>query len=416
MAVKLRLKALVADNEQGVLSSMQQLLDENAAKLRLDLSIDTTLSSSEVLKRLGSNHYDMVILDHHFNGDLSGGEILEDVASKFAPRRVVLMSSRPFEELAGPISKGTNSLGNSFDYLSKPFNEKDVFSLLQKARVYFSRAPYPVPIAMAQRRFAAAGTGSTKFHGLVDISESICKVVCSIFLVELRKLARGGELTDPISWNGVMTFGAWLKLWQVLADLLDPSSSKLLFPDVHQATTASRIKLDGRCRNVIEVLYQFKEIRDKNVTHAHTAEDGWYEGLVEQWKPRIEAVLQECISLTRSVFVAVDDSRYSPIDEEATDYQLSLLMGAPPPPEKLSLTCPERLIKDHIYIANEVGQFAHAFPLLLRCMCTQCRKSHTYTISEFNDNSITYMAADCAASISVPDARKAFATAFPNAS
>jgi len=121
---------LFVDDDSACRSVINFLLE------KLEFKVDTASYPLTALKKLKENHYDLIITDLYFPGDMSGGEFIHEVriSNTNIPIAVCAAASICYEGNIA-IFKSTDyeihierNLFNSF--LSKPFSMKDLTYLL----------------------------------------------------------------------------------------------------------------------------------------------------------------------------------------------------------------------------------------------------------------------------------------------
>ena len=113
------LKVLVVDDEDLVRQMIARLLRRNG------IACEQTASLEEAVPRIDSEHFDILITDQNMPGD-SGAELLTFVNMK-SPETATIMISGEQDPI---LSDLTHQLGG-VAFLSKPFNEEDLMSVIR---------------------------------------------------------------------------------------------------------------------------------------------------------------------------------------------------------------------------------------------------------------------------------------------
>ena len=129
----MNLRVLVVDDQRSPRRSLALLL-ENAG-----MRAGQAASGVEALAELDRNDYDILITDLRMDG-MSGIELLQNVKTRHPRLPVILITAYGSIETAVEAMR----LG-AHDYLTKPFNERDVLETLQQAHSLSMAPAAPVP-------------------------------------------------------------------------------------------------------------------------------------------------------------------------------------------------------------------------------------------------------------------------------
>ncbi len=114
-------KILILDDEENVRWVLKKALEQKR------FSVDAAATAEEALKKIESNRYLLVFSDIFLDG-MSGLEFLEQARCVDADLKVVVMTAQnTMNNTIDAMSKG------AFDYISKPFNLEDIYSLANRA-------------------------------------------------------------------------------------------------------------------------------------------------------------------------------------------------------------------------------------------------------------------------------------------
>ena len=113
------LKVLVVDDEDLVRQMISRLLRRNG------IACEQAASLEEAVPRLDSEHFDILITDQNMPGG-SGAELITFVSMK-SPETATIMISGEQDPI---LSDLTHRLGG-VAFLSKPFNEEDLMSVVR---------------------------------------------------------------------------------------------------------------------------------------------------------------------------------------------------------------------------------------------------------------------------------------------
>src|ERR1700728_4534673 len=103
---------------------------------RYGLTVDVSLDGDDALARLGTNRYDVVVLDRDLPGT-HGDEICRALAAERSESRVLMLTA------AGSVQDRVDGLGlGADDYLPKPF---DFAELVARIRALGRRGRAPLP-------------------------------------------------------------------------------------------------------------------------------------------------------------------------------------------------------------------------------------------------------------------------------
>ncbi|MBS1588464.1 MAG: response regulator [Bacteroidetes bacterium] len=105
------------------------------ATFRLKYHVFTAISGEEAIKLMGSNDVHIIITDQRMPG-MTGVEFLEQILEKYPdPMRILLTGFADLNAVIEAVNKG-----KIFHYLSKPWNEEELDTTIQRAfAVYLKR-------------------------------------------------------------------------------------------------------------------------------------------------------------------------------------------------------------------------------------------------------------------------------------
>ena len=116
-----QIEVLVLDDEPIVCERLQDYLEKK------DMYVETFNESPKALERLAEKSFDVIITDIKMQGP-SGIDVLVKVKEKSIPTEVIIITGYgSFETLRQAEYVG------AFEYISKPFQMSDIYSLVKKA-------------------------------------------------------------------------------------------------------------------------------------------------------------------------------------------------------------------------------------------------------------------------------------------
>jgi DNA-binding NtrC family response regulator len=102
-------RLLVVDDEQRLLTSLQELLIAN------DYQADTALGGKNACSQLLEQHYDLVLLDLRM-GDFSGHQVMDFMSENEIDAVIIVVSGESsFSAVSKALRRG------AYDYLKKPY-------------------------------------------------------------------------------------------------------------------------------------------------------------------------------------------------------------------------------------------------------------------------------------------------------
>src|ERR671922_1402824 len=114
-------KILVVDDDQGLLTLMKVRLEAAGYKAIV------TEGAEQALGREQDDPYDMAIVDLKLNG-MSGIDLLEKLLQLYPHLPVIILTAH------GSIASGVEATKKgAYDYLTKPFDPKDLLHRIEKA-------------------------------------------------------------------------------------------------------------------------------------------------------------------------------------------------------------------------------------------------------------------------------------------
>jgi len=225
---------LVADDDTEVVESVSSYLEQFAQKFKDRIQVFPALSATDVLTILSEHRIDALFLDYHFEGGMSGDEIIDKIDDPFGDKLVILMSARERREIEGIVIKRHKHLGTRFKFLRKPFDYLEIQDKYLEIEQFFSSRPYPFPLAYARDALLASSTAQGQITAMKDLIESIAKYSVAILMADLDRLKMTDEVNISINWNLGLTLGAWLVWLDNLLNYLGPKEGMAFMPELLQ--------------------------------------------------------------------------------------------------------------------------------------------------------------------------------------
>ncbi|MBK7994127.1 MAG: hypothetical protein IPK14_12115 [Blastocatellia bacterium] len=136
---KIRYSIVVADDESDIVNSVTEQLTRIATQFGHQLKIFKALSAIDVITTLSTYNIDALFLDYHFEGGLSGDEIIDEIDDIFNQKLIILMSGRDQKEIESCVIKRHKGLGDRFKFLRKPFDYIELQTAYLEIEKFFSR-------------------------------------------------------------------------------------------------------------------------------------------------------------------------------------------------------------------------------------------------------------------------------------
>lgn len=118
---KSKLDICIIDDEVVVCKRLQQALQNDGHR------VETFVSSSTAIKRIGEKRFDVVVTDIRME-EIDGMEVLDAVLAKGEDTKVIIITGYATIEVAKEAE-----LKGAFDFLSKPFRPNDLRVVIAKA-------------------------------------------------------------------------------------------------------------------------------------------------------------------------------------------------------------------------------------------------------------------------------------------
>jgi CheY-like chemotaxis protein len=377
---------LVADDTPDIVSSVVEQLTRLSKKFKHSVRVYTASSATDVFSVLNSKEVDCLLLDYHFEGGMSGDEIMDAIVDPFGQKLIFLMSARPPSELEHMVVRRHKRLGDRFRFLRKPFEPLELQEVYLQIVDFLCSRSYPCPLAYTYQVMKGATTAQARLTGLKDLVESIIIYSVAVLTADCKRLGTLSALKPKLSGTAPMTLGAWLKWLAAAIGCIANQSRKPFMPELLRVFSET----DGV--DALRLLYEFKDqVRDNELGHGFVREEDWYSRTLDSYSKPIEVLFDCLLFTTRYPLVAVETIDLPQL-QTIFRYTVRSLMGSSAPFPVHVVDTPERLTKDAVFAFAPSGIFLSLHPVLRFCMCDKCSIRRLFSLERVSESTFKYRA------------------------
>jgi len=378
---------LVADDNPEVVQSVSSYLEQLASKFGDRLRILRANSATEVLTLLSLHAVDVLFLDYHFEGGMSGDEILDVIQDPFCCKLIVLMSGRDPRELEGTLIKRHKHFGERFRFLRKPFDYLETQAKYLEIEQFFLSRPLPFPLAHARDSMFASSTALGRITAVKDVMEALAKYAVAVLMADANRLGIKDKLTLNVSLNLNLTFGAWLTWLNNLLDYVDKMPNLMYMPEIAEVFSAE----GGGRRRHLHLMQKFKDqVRDAELGHGFVKEEAWYSSLVDEYAAGVESLMRDCAFASRYILLIPESVDFCEINLDRFEYTVRVLMGAETRFAMTRLQTSARMRLREVYLYSPGGNVLSLHPYYAYSVCKSCSLGRLYSLDKISATEITY--------------------------
>jgi len=385
---------LVVDNEEEILASYKQSLEEFGKKFRHKVDIKVTRSVLDALRIIRHHRVDAVFLDYHFDAGMNGDEFIDLLPEHLNNLYIVLISSREKEELERIVTRRHIQLDQQnfpFRFLSK--STSDNFNLqlqdvYQNIISFLDRQPLPSLLAYTARTIDESDNSLAKLSAMKDFLETTMKYLASILVADAFHRRPRKLLQRQINRNVGYGFGVWLG-W--LRELLDQEKISAINDFVPEIWEALFEPLSDQ-QTPFGFLNSFKDIRDQKLGHGFVNEEVYYKSLVEELSNPFTQFRERLHFCTRYHLIAVEGINFDESDSDKFKYRIRTLMGLDLRPATKELRTKLRLQKNNVYLVDSFGQFLLLHPFVSFELCPRCDSRRVFMMDTTRGDNLFHIA------------------------
>jgi len=385
--LKQTFSVLIADDDKDILNSVNNYLCRFAKQFKDDIRVYCASSAAEILGIYSDIKINAIILDYHFEGGMSGDEIIDKIADPFGKTLIVLMSGRERKELEGIIIKRFRNLGDRFKFLRKPFDHLQIQAIYLEIQKHIASQPYPFTLAYAYDSFSKTTTSQGKVTALKDLVESITKYSVSILLADILHTDKANKIKIDLLLRSGITFGAWITWLHNILEYFDKNNKVAFIPEL--------LEFFRNCRHgntkLIDFLRKFKnEIRDLEIGHGYLREEGWYENIANEYAPIIEYYYRQLSFISKYQLLVPEKIDFD--ENNFIKYTIRQLMGTDIKFPLVAIDLKIQLKLSQVYLYEKDDKILSLHPFLLHNICNNCSCPRLYMIEDINQTHVVYNA------------------------
>jgi CheY-like chemotaxis protein len=385
---------LVVDNEEEILTSLKQSLEEFGKRFRHKIDVKVARSVLEALKIIRKHRVDAVFLDYHFDAGMNGDELIDLLPEYLNSLYIVLISSREKEELEKIVTKRNIQLDQQkfpFRFLSKSTSNNfnlQLQDIYQNIVGFLDRQPLPSLLAYTARTIDESDNSLSKLSAMKDFLETTMKYLSSILVADAFHRSTRKVLKRQINRRSGYTFGAWLGWLQNLLAQEKIGNINDFVPEIWQALSEPLSNDD----TPLKFLNSFKDIRNEQLGHGFVNEEVYYKKLVEEWINPFTEFRERLHFCTRYPLIAVEKMDFDESDPNKFRYRVRTLMGLDLRPATKELTTKSKLKKNNVYLSDSFGKFLSLHPFVSFELCPKCDSCRVFMMDITCDDKLRHIA------------------------
>jgi len=374
---------LVADDDSGYVQSVIGHLNRLAQRFGDSIDSYPAYSALDALAILSKHRIDVLFLDYHFKGGMTGADVLDRIEDRFGDMLIILMSEWNAEVLDRVIIEGRRSLGDRFKFLRKPFDFIEIQDKYLEIKLFFSGRPYPFSLAYTYDALLACSTFQGQITAMRNLTEAIAKYSLSILLADVYRLGLADEFAARTSWRVDRELRVWVTWLQDVVMYLLPKQEAVFMPEL------IHLYEEGHNGGYLGLMYEFaSSLQDVGAGEEFAREENWYALLVEKNLEPLQSLYSDCAFTSRYNLLIREKLDFA--DNDEYEYQVRLLMGAETRFGLTPLRSQYRLRRGEVYLFDPSGQCLSLYPFWVYAFCEQCSQSRLFMLEEIQPGKILY--------------------------
>jgi len=377
---------LVADDEPDVVRTIVKELKRNAEKFKDNVNILEATTGSQVLEIINKNPIDVLVIDYHFRGGMSGDEIIDRVDDPFENILFILISSRPANEIENVIIKRHKNLGTQFRFLRKPIEALEITSKYLEIEQFKQHLSLPYPLSIALKKTKECETGQAKITALTNLIDILLRFSISIMLSNIYDDKNLKCNSSQIKFPRIheLTMGNLIEVIVKTVKNINKIGQETFMPELNN--------LFGENYETIKWVSNYKcKVRDQQIGHGFLMNDDFYGELVQEYNKPFKKLLNE-ISFFKNYQLFVR-KRVEILTNDTYNflYDIQLLMGYQGKEKNILFKSSNKLKENGVYLINNHRKVLPLDPFLIFSYCHQCKNHHLFFFDKIETKNITYI-------------------------
>jgi CheY-like chemotaxis protein len=382
---------LVVDDNVEILASFQQSLNELGKRFRQKVEIKVAKNVLEALKSIRQHRVDAIFLDYHFDGGMSGDELLDFLPSYLDSLYIALISGKNEQELTQVVTKRHIKLNQNnfpFRYLSKPVSNLQLQDVYQSIVGFINKRPLPSTLAYTARAIDESESNLAKLTAIKDFLETTMKYLTSILVSDAFHRKSRKLLQRQINKNVGYGFGVWLGWLRELYEQEKIGSNDDFIPEIWEFLSEPLFNQE----TPLKFLNMFKDIRDQKLGHGFVNEEAYYKSLIDELSKSFTQFRERLHFCTRYPLLAIEEINFSESNSDSFKYRVRVLMGLESRPATREICSRLRLKKNNVYLADPLGQFLMLHPFINFELCPKCDLRRVFMMDTTRGNQLSHVA------------------------
>jgi CheY-like chemotaxis protein len=374
---------LVADDKEDVVNAVAQDLNLLAHKYNKNIRILKALTGLEVIQLAEKENIDAFYIDYMFEQGINGDEIIQNIQDPFQTNFFVLMSGWKEDILENVINKNHRRLKGRCRFLRKPYDALTFQSCFLDMFSFFEALSYPLPIQYVYEAYLSSPEGIQRALALRDFYETLIKFSVSILMADLLRQEDHLDFRVKFKPDLNMTYGAWLTWLTLLLKFFQNRSGSAFLPEIIEFYEANSL-------NPLEIIGQFKNIRDNELGHGYAKDNELYTLLTSDHEKSIDSLYQNLIFLSRYTLIFPEKATFSTDESEGYKYQVRRLMGSEMIQSTVELSSTLRLHLSRVYLYSHTNEIISLSPFIDYKFCPDCRVKRFYFLDRLQGPHMVY--------------------------
>lgn len=378
------LNVLISDDDVDILKSLSNTLQKIAKKTGHILTISHASSISETLKISNSIHFDIIILDYHFEAGLSGAEFFKYYNDTFSDTFFIMISGRDENEITKSVDFNKLEIPHGrFNFIRKPVENLQLTICFQSALKFLYSEPLPHLVDYPKYCLETIDSDSyfIQISLLRDIIESSLRFFVTILFADCLKRNTLYSMHKNLNFNENMGLGGFLYILKQSIDKLSSMNTNFWLQNIF-------LILDKKTIKFLEKFTQ--KVRNDNIGHhGLTQDDYYYKELYYEFLPKVLKFYRNLSFLRNYKLVVPETVNFLP-DNVSNEYNLRLLMGYSQKFTKTLVVTPNRLIKSRVYLMDSTCRTLEVHPFIRHEICPKCKQKNVFFIDSIVSEKFIY--------------------------
>lgn len=373
---------LIVDDELDIVHALEDSLRQISSTFHESVQLFTATSVGEAIEVIARNHVDAVFLDYHFEAGMTGLDFIDKAGTLLDNVLVIMMSSRPENELNEVILHGHQQLGSRFRFLRKSFEFIEIRHTYLEVVTHLASQPYPFPLAYAHSILLASKTPRSQISALRNLAHTVVMFSSWILLADASRLGLSVSICAEHRNSKNTVFDGWFG-W--LTDLLlrfEGLTDKAFVPQLLPFFT------QGVEENHLNLLDDFFKFEDSSIDDWSQRDEEWFAEVAAKYRTRFNALYTKLSFISRYRLLLPEKLDFG--EGETFEYEVRDLMASDARFKLSKLSSQNKLNLNTTYLVDPSNRCLSLHPFLVYRLCPTCTLNRLYLLDNADQAYITY--------------------------